>query len=140
MLFNSDGNVNIQMVFEVILILCVLVATFFIARNFYVRWTENDAITRLSEILFPSGDEQMENTINDIDEMTHGRFTRDEILDYYLKIKGLQITDLHSNADSGIRSYLMKPTKVRLTYFEQVKFYEIYLNYPQAVGESVVEH
>lgn len=129
-----------QMYFELILILCVVVAIFFIARKFYTRWMENEAIARLIGILFPSGDEQMENTINDIDEMTHGRFTRDEILDYYLKIKGLQITDLHSNADSSIRSYLMKPTKVRLTYFEQVKFYEIYLNYPQAVGESVIGH
>ena len=126
--------------FDIILILCVVVAIIIIERVFYTRWLENEAVMRLIRILFPSGEEQMENTINDIDEMTHGRFSRDEILDYYLKIKGLQITDLHSNSDSSIRSYLMKPTKVRLTYFEQVKFYEIYLNYPQAVGESVVEH
>ncbi len=126
------------MFLELLLILCVFIAIFFIARNFYFRWLENEAIVRLIKILFPSGDEQMENTINDIDEMTHGRFTRDEILDYYLKIKGLQITDLHSNADSSIRSYLMKQTKVRLTYFELVKFYEIYLNYPQAIGESIL--
>lgn len=126
------------MVLEIIVILVVIVAIVFVISFFYKRWLYRRAVERLEAILFPSGESQIEETVNDINEMTHGRFTREEILDYYLKIKGLQIIDLHSNADNGIRKFLMQPTMVRLTYFEQVKFYEIYLNYPQAVGESII--
>lgn len=123
---------------EGIVILVVLAVVGTVAYVLYKRWSYKHTIGRLVAILFPSGGDQIDETVRDIDEMTHGRFTREEILDYYLKIKGLQIIDLHSHADNGIRKFLMEPTKVRLTYFEQVKFYEIYLNYPQAVGKSIL--
>lgn len=124
----------------IIVSLIATIAIFLIGRSFVLRYTERKTIERLSNILFPSGEDQMNETLDGIAEITQNRFTRDEILDYYLKIKGLQIIDLHAQSDSGIRDFLMKPTRVRLSYFEQVKFYEIYLNYPQAVGENVIEH
>ena len=128
------------MLIKYIVILAIVVILAVIARVVYRRYAEKKTLQRLSDILFPLGETQREETLNDMNEMTQGRFQREDLLDYYLKIKGLQIIDLHSNSDGGIRRFLMKPTKIRLSYFEQVKFYEIYLNYPQAVGQSVVEH
>ncbi len=104
------------------------------------KFSEKNTLQRLSDILFPLGESQKDETLNDMNEMTQGRFTREDLLDFYLKIKGLHTIDLHSNSDGGIRRFLMRPTKIRLSYFEQVKFYEIYLNYPQAVGQSIMEH
>lgn len=127
------------MIIEIILILAASAVAFYLGRNLMLRYSEKKTIERLSAILFPSGEEQKNEVLNEIASITQNRFSREELLDYYLKIKGLQIIDLHAHSDSGIRDFLMKPTKVRLTYFEQVKFYENYLNYPQAVGESVVE-
>lgn len=115
-------------------ILCV--TAWFVHKNL----SEKKTLQRLSDILFPLGETQKDETLNDMNEMTQGRFAREDLLDYYLKIKGLHIIDLHSHSDSGIRKFLMRPTKIRLSYFEQVKFYEIYLNYPQAVGQSIMEH
>ncbi|MCQ2227575.1 MAG: hypothetical protein MJZ01_06695 [Bacteroidales bacterium] len=127
------------MLIEIIIILVAIVVLAVVGRLVRRNISEKHTIERLINILFPLGESQMNETLNDIDEMTQKRFKREEILDYYLKIKGLQIIDLHANSDGGIRRFLMKPTKIRLTYFEQVKFYEIYLNYPQAVGQSLVE-
>ncbi len=127
------------MLIEIIIILVAIVVLAVVGRLVQRNISEKHTIERLINILFPLGESQMNETLNDIDEMTQKRFKREEILDYYLKIKGLQIIDLHANSDGGIRRFLMKPTKIRLTYFEQVKFYEIYLNYPQAVGQSLVE-
>ncbi len=95
---------------------------------------------RLCKKLFPG--EEGENLKNDMIEnmmtITNGRFSEDEILDYYLKIKGLQIIDINSFGDSEISNYLMQPTRIRLRYRELVSFYETYLNQPLVHGQSAV--
>lgn len=118
----------------VVLVVVILVITILLHRQLQEKRT----MRNLSAILFPSGEDQKEEIIDEIDAITQGRFTRDEMLDYYLKIKGLQIVDFHTNADSGMRRFLMQPTKIRLNYFEQVKFYETFLSYSQAEGISLV--
>lgn len=69
--------------------------------------------------------------------LTHNRFTEDEMLDYYLKIKGLQMIDMNSFNDSDMRKILMRPTLVRLQYRELVIFYEQFLNQSEAHGINV---
>lgn len=94
----------------------------------------------LCAYLFP-GDKtgsQIDELIADLHILTGGRFTNDEVLDYYLKIKGLQMVDLNTLSDDDVRKFLMEPTKVRLHYRELVSFYEKYLNQPQAKGRSVI--
>lgn len=70
-------------------------------------------------------------------DLTHNRFTEDEMLDYYLKIKGLQMIDMNSFNDSDMRKILMRPTLVRLQYRELVIFYEQFLNQSEAHGINV---
>jgi len=107
--------------------------------NIYTRYREQQAIEKMCNLIFPDGNTQKETTLDDIMSLTKGRFNRDDLLDYYLKIKGLQILDLHTSGDKYISTYLMKPTKIRLNYYEQVLFYERYLNLPQAEGVNAVE-
>ena len=59
-------------------------------------------------------------------------------MDYYLKIKGLQAINLNDPVDFWTRQYLLQPTRIRLNYFEQVKFYETFLNYPEIQGKQEV--
>ena len=94
----------------------------------------------LCAYLFP-GDKtgiQREELIADLHTLTGGRFTNEELLDYYLKIKGLQMVDLNTLNDDDIRKFLMEPMKVRLHYRELVSFYEKYLNQPQVKGRSAI--
>lgn len=108
-------------------------------RILYMKYVERKAISKLCRMLFPNGEQQKQDVIDGIMALTNNRFSRGDVLDYYLKIKGLQIIDMHTNSNGGVRRYLLKQTKIRLNYFEQVKFYEAYLNYPQAVGSSVLD-
>lgn len=79
----------------------------------------------------PSGLKRME-VVEDIMEMTGKRFTEDECLDYYLKIKGLQYIDMNFFGDNEILAYLMEPTRITLEYHELLAFYEKYLNHPSS--------
>jgi hypothetical protein len=98
---------------------------------------EKKAIKDLEHLLFTTGQGQRENVIASIHKMTNHRLTDDEALDYFLKIKGLQVINLHDPINYWTRKYLMSSTKTKLNYFEQVRFYEAFLNYPEA-GRKVV--
>jgi hypothetical protein len=98
---------------------------------------EKKAVNELEGILFPSGQEQKKTVITTIHQMTNQRLTDEEALDYFLKIKGLQVINLHDPISYWTRKYLMSSTKTKLNYFEQVRFYEAFLNYPEA-GRKVV--
>lgn len=86
--------------------------------------------------LFPGGEEQEAEILSRIGRITKNRFTNEQMLDYYLKIKGLQVMDLHTGGLGGVRRYLMRPTLVRLNYMELVIFYDEFLSYPEAVGQN----
>ncbi|MCQ2236917.1 MAG: hypothetical protein MJZ18_07980 [Bacteroidales bacterium] len=88
----------------------------------------------LAMLLHPDGEETLAKDIQDFNRLTHGRFNNLQLLDYYLKIKGLQFVDLHTSSSNYVRTYLMKPTKIKLNYSETVLFYEKFLNMPQAMG------
>lgn len=96
---------------------------------------------RLTKMLFPGerGEQKMMEMLEHVSQITGGRFTEEQILDYYLKIKGLQIFDINSISDREICDFLMQPTVIRLRYKELVCFYEKYLNQPTAVGQSAVD-
>lgn len=112
-------------------------AFYILAKRVLNNVAERKAVLQLSKTLFPKGEKQKLDIIRNINHITNNRFTGEDILDYYLKIKGLQIINMNDPVDFWIRIYLMKPTHVRLNYFEQVKFYETFLNFPEAIGENI---
>lgn len=111
---------------------------FLVARKVIRIIAQKKAIQRLSSLLFPQGTGQKEDILGRIEALTHHRFMRDDIMDYYLKIKGLQAINLNDPVDFWTRQYLLQPTRIRLNYFEQVKFYETFLNYPEIQGKQEV--
>jgi hypothetical protein len=95
------------------------------------KMAEKRAIKELERKLFPNGDAQKSQIISAIHQITSNRLSDDLVLDYFLKIKGLQVINLNDPINFWTRKYLMSSTKVKLNYFEQVKFYETFLNFPE---------
>ena len=81
---------------------------------------------------------QRKQLIGELQELTGCRFRDEEVLEYYLAIKGLQMVDLNTLNDPDTLAFLMEPTKIRLHYREVVSFYEKYLNQPQVKGMSAI--
>ena len=96
---------------------------------------EKRAIPKMEKILFSNPNETKENVLETIHDVTSKRLSDDMILDYFYKIKGLQVLNINKPINFWLKIYLTSPTKVKLNYFEQVKFYETFLNYPK-INES----
>ncbi len=92
---------------------------------------EKRATKDLGRHLFPNGEEQKIKALSTMEMITNSRFPEPLMIDYFLKIKGLQRINMNDPVDFWTKKYLMTPTKIKLNYFEQVKFYETFLNYPE---------
>ncbi|MBR8534355.1 hypothetical protein KEM09_03090 [Carboxylicivirga mesophila] len=98
---------------------------------------EKNASKELEKILFPKGASEKEATLVSLQKITKDKYNNDLLLDYFLKIKGLQVINMYDPVNFWTRRFLMSPTKVKLNYFEQVKFYESFLNYPQSSARII---
>ncbi len=125
----------------IVVLICVSIPLSFHIYRFWEQGRKRKTINKLCDFLFPGEDGRVvrSNVIAQMMELTNNRFTEDEMLDYYLKIKGLQMVDLNSFYDSDMRKYLMKPTLVRLQYRELVTFYERFLNQTEIHGLNAGE-
>ena len=92
----------------------------------------------LCKFLFPDGDEQKNEVIDKVMALTKEKYSREDVLEYYMKIKGLQLVDLMAYSNDRISRYLMQPTRIQLTYDEVVRFSEEFLNFPQPKGFTAV--
>jgi len=99
---------------------------------------EHKATKDLERHLFPKGTEQKQKVLKTMESITGKRFSESMLMDYFLKIKGLQIVNMNDPVDFWTRKFLMTPTKIRLNYFEQVKFYETFLNYPGDIKTIII--
>ncbi len=94
----------------------------------------------LQNIIFPDGENQKREILRLFHHFTKYRFTDDQILDYFIKIKGLQNLTLCKNTNFWTKKYLLSPTMIRLNYFEQVKFYELFMNYSGQKNKDSVKN
>ena len=99
---------------------------------------EKKATKDLSRYLFPKGEEQKRKALSTMEKITNGRFSETLMTDYFLKIKGLQRINMNDSVGFWTRKYLMTPTKIKLNYFEQVKFYEAFLNYLEDIDNMII--
>lgn len=106
--------------------------TLIIARKLYPEWVKKRAIKTLDSLLFPKGNRQKNEVLKTFNAFTADRFNDEEILDYFFKIKGLQSVEINKKTNFWVKKYLFSPTTIKLNYFEQVKFYETFLNYPES--------
>jgi len=98
---------------------------------------EKNAAKELEKVLFSEGISEKELILESLHKITKGKYTNELLLDYFLKIKGLQVINMYDPVDFWTRKFLMSPTKLKLNYFEQVKFYETFLNYPEASARII---
>ncbi len=91
---------------------------------------EKRALSKIENILFSGSEKNKSNVLQDIHKITSHRLNDDMVMDYFYKIKGLQVVNINKPTNFWLKVYLTTPTKVKLNYFEQVRFYETFLNYP----------
>lgn len=116
--------------FLTIIIFFVFATTmgFFILRRVFPALVRKKAIMLLDVILFPNGSSQKQEVINKFRQITNHRFNTDELLDYYYKIKGIRTLGGTCRWSFTLKKYLFIPTNIKLTYFEQCRFYETFLH------------
>jgi len=98
------------------------------------------AIKALEKILFPNGESQKNKVVEVFKKITQRQFTEEEILDFFIKEKGIQFMSINTEFSSSLKKYLMRPTLVELNYFEKVKFHETFINYPRNFGTMKIEN
>jgi len=103
---------------------------FFIHKPLIRLIAERKAIPKIENILFKSKEYNKSMVLDIIHELTSYRLSDEMIMDYFYKIKGIQVLN-NKPVDFWIKIYLATPTKIKLNYFEQVKFYETFLNFPK---------
>ncbi len=108
--------------------------TFVIVRRYFPGMVKKQALKQLETLLFPKGHLQKVEVLKTFRGFTGDRFSDEEILDYFFKIKGLQTVNINTKTNFWVKRYLFSPTAIKLNYFEQVKFYETFLNFPEKTG------
>jgi len=91
---------------------------------------EKRAMPKIEKALFAQDGQNKEKVLQDIHRLTNNRLSDEMAIDYFYKIKGLQVLSVNQPLSYWVKAYFTTPTKVKLNYFEQVKFYETFLNYP----------
>ena len=110
-----------------ILILSTICIGFLLKKTVLPAMAKSRAYKELQPMLFSKGEKQ--NVITKLHEITANRFSDEEVLDYYLKIKGSQISKQNNSRSFWVKRYLVTPADIKLNYFEQVRFYEIFMGY-----------
>jgi len=118
------------MIYSIATLFILISGWFWVSRYGLKIMAEKKAIKGLEKILFISESKQKKHVLQLIHQITNQRITDDQALDYFLKIKGLQTINFNGPIDYWVKKYLLSSTKVKLNYFEQVKFYETFLNFP----------
>ena len=94
----------------------------------------------LIEILFPNGELQRKKVIDTFKKITQRQLNENELLDYFIKEKGIQLMSINADFSDSVKKYLMRPTLVELNYFEKVKFHEAFINYPRNFETAKIEN
>lgn len=110
--------------------------TYVVWRKLYPKWVKKRAQKKLESRLFPQGNQQKSEVLKTFRSFTGERFSDEDILEYFFKIKGLQAVDINTRTNYWVKKYLFSPTSIKLNYFEQVKFYETFLNFPVKTGNE----
>jgi len=121
----------------IIFTLLILAFSLWFWKKGVVLLAERNASKELEQILFLDGKLEKASILESLQNITKRKYTNDLLLDYFLKIKGLQVINMYDPVNFWTRKFLMSPTKLKLNYFEQVKFYETFLNYPEASARII---
>jgi hypothetical protein len=94
----------------------------------------------LENILFPEGNIQKRKVIDAFNTITNEDYSNEEILDFFMKEKGLQLISINTDLPPSVKKYIRKDTLIDLNYFERVKFHEVFINYPRNFEVRKIEN
>ena len=116
-----------------VIILVVLIAGYFVVDKFIIpAFIRKRALSFLENILFPQGESQKDKVITVFNVITGSRFSRENAINYFIKTKGNQLFSLgNEEFPFCAKLYLKTRPAIDLTYFEKVKFHEMFINYPK---------
>ncbi len=120
----------------IVLVMGILTCLYLLKKPVLRLIAEKRAISKIEDILFSKTGQTKSTVLAAIHELTSQRLSDEMVMDYFYKIKGLQVLNINKPMNFWVKIYLTTPTKVKLNYFEQVKFYETFLNYPKIDGNS----
>ncbi len=118
------------------LLFLVTASCFWFCRQLLPAIIRKKAQGTLHKVIFPEGETQKLAVLKTFHGFTKERFSDEQIMDYFMKIKGLQNLSIGSSTNFWVKKYLLSPTKIKLNYFEQVKFYEVFMNFPAGKASS----
>jgi hypothetical protein len=98
------------------------------------------AYETLENILFLGGETQKNKVIDEFNKITNTNYSNEEILDFFMKEKGLQLISIDADLSSEVKKYIRKDTLIDLNYFERVKFHQAFINYPRNFEVRKIEN
>ncbi|WP_068474089.1 hypothetical protein [Saccharicrinis aurantiacus] len=98
--------------------------------------SEKKARPFIDNEIFSEGEFTRQEVLKSIHQITNHKYYDENVLDYFYKIKGNQIINMKKPVDFWVRTYLSSPTKIKLSYFEQIDFYKLFLNEYSAFNDS----
>lgn len=98
--------------------------------------SEKKAKPYIDNKIFSEGEFTRQEVLKNIHEITNNRYYDESVLDYFYKIKGNQIVNMKKPVDFWVKIYLSSPTKIKLSYFEQIDFYKLFLNEYSAFNDN----
>ena len=94
----------------------------------------------LENVLFPEGNVHKRKVIEAFNKITNNNYSDEEILDFFMKEKGLQLISINVYLPSSVKKFIRKDTLIDLNYFERVKFHELFINYPLNLEVQKIEN
>jgi len=113
---------------------------FLIIKRIRPQQNRGKASEILENFFFPAGNIQKRKVVEAFSKITSQKFSDEEIIDFFLKEKGLQLIYTEQNISKSVVKYIQKPTMIDLNYFERVKFQEVFINYPRGFEVKYVEN
>jgi len=123
-----------------ILLITIFAGTMLLLIKKRLQIKRNAVSMKLEELLFPLGNAQKRKVIEAFGGITQHDYSDEEILDFFMKEKGLQLSYLNSDLSPAVIKFINKPTMIDLNFFERVKFHETFINYPKNFEFRLVEN
>ncbi|SMO86948.1 hypothetical protein SAMN06265379_1112 [Saccharicrinis carchari] len=120
----------------IVLVVATICALLLFHKHILRLIAEKKALPEVEKVLFTHKQVNKAQVLQSIHSFTNNRLSNEMAMDYFYKIKGLQMLNTGQPINFWIKTYLTTPPKIKLNYFEQVKFYETFLNYPRINKEA----
>lgn len=105
-------------------------------RFVFYKIVRKRAISFLEKIYFSNGESQKQEILDKFNKITNHQYTDWELTDYFLKIKGLQNFNKEGQSNFWIKHFLKQKTAIKLSYYEQVRFFKTFRHFPSKTKEQ----